>query len=93
MSQLKIKQTAMKIEDPVCHDKDPPQKINKYYFKKINKKSSMESLVVEDSLCLINFTVDIITISFYTYSSTKSEPRRTSEERRFGFFLNFRPNC
>lgn len=28
----------------------------------------MESLVVEDSLCLINFTVDIITISFYTFT-------------------------
>lgn len=36
MSQLKIKQAAMKIEDPVCHDKDPPQQINKYYFLKIN---------------------------------------------------------
>lgn len=58
---------------------------------KLFKKSSMEFLVVEDPLYLINFTVDDIIISLFT-CLRQSEPRRISEERTFGFFLEFRPN-
>lgn len=34
---------------------------------KLSKESSMEFLVVEDPLCLINCTVDVVTISFHIY--------------------------